>query len=1365
MTIHKHYLQGLGFNQLGTLGRSAENTIEENTLVLSAMLEKQNEQKQYQQGDTLSFDDIDNLYNTGLTFEEKQAWVWFKRSQGVPMTGWDKYFFKKEKSDYTAKKDTVILVTNRATTIKDNHFRDIAEVPKGVQLGTLTRFFNNYDNKVYDIFTTPEGYKQRVNRADVDRLGEGEVSAGLDVDGQIKFLVNKNALFFSQGEYLPYAFFAFGNMYDREISLNKDKDFIVENFGQEVYDNHLKIVNNAKPKFLSVSVADPRDRPIILAISPLAKQKDMFGISEFNAECEFILSDFLRYSVKNWKPFSNKSNKEKDEKKESWSFWDKEQGEYKYKLPLRDAFRFWLYEQPKESFNEVSAYQIERFYLDRGSMDSKMSDEEKDTLKKYTPQLGEVLFAKFLNEALTFEDTQKLDRTFNVLYNGYADISYNKVPIGFECSAWFKTGLFSFTQAQREAIAFMEVASSGILAYDVGVGKTISAIITAQNAIQQGKCKRPIIIVPNQTYKKWKMDLFGGVSNDGDKSFGVLSGTDITLNDFGNLGVNKVKFSNDGRPKIGEMYLDKPLPEKSITLVTYEGFKTFGILGYEQSELFEEFYDILDQEDKANDSYREKAKSQQSLDDTLAKINGNAKINFPDLQIDYLIIDEAHSAKNVFQGVKADDEGKVRYDLGSGKPSAMGIKAFAFCNYIIRKYNGNVLLLTATPFTNSPVEIYSMLSLVGYLTMKSMRLNNLNTFMCTFVKQSLEYTNKVDGNIVMDYVVKAYTNRQILQKLIYSHIIYKTGEDAGVKRPVKINLPRLNKIDTDGRVVALTKSEQVLTYLAPNAIQVENQKVIEATLTALLDPETKVSGASLGDIGRFLNKNMDNALSPYLYDKESDPDPVSFVEDSPKIHYVMECIKSVKAWHEAKGEECSGQVIYCNRGKLFFPLMQRYLNSEIGFRTKIVVTDKDSPYFKSNLNEVEIIADKMDADRKELIKEAFLDGFVKVIIGTSSIREGIDLQTRGTCLYALTVDWNPTDMKQLEGRIHRQGNKFGYVRIVLPLVQDSMDIFMFQKLEEKTARVNDIWYKAGRGNVLDQEALDPEEIKLALFSKIDVLAKLRYDFVMKDLNRRYVVNNTSVEALEKYKARYDSYVATRDIVIKRLKEYNKTLHAKILPVSGSMAKRYFDSLDKKEQTGILKKGLALVNDLSSFFVGTEQNDKAILKLGKDINTLLVLMNYNQDWSLNNSISNLTTLVSFVRKTEREMLTPRGLSAGDSVRLIDELKEEQKMIKARHEYLQTPKGMAEIKQEVIEKKEKFAVRGMSAVERAVEFANLNYLLTYGANEKAHYHLPSPQEAEQHDQENDAEAKAKKRARRIRIATATAIALALAYNYTK
>lgn len=56
---------------------------------------------------------------------------------------------------------------------------------------------------------------------------------------------------------------------------------------------------------------------------------------------------------------------------------------------------------------------------------------------------------------------------------------------------------------------------------------------------------------------------------------------------------------------------------------------------------------------------------------------------------------------------------------------------------------------------------------------------------------------------------------------------------------------------------------------------------------------------------------------------------------------------------------------------------------------------KGVKFGSETVDEVEIITSsgtEAESDRKELIKDAFNEGYVKVIIGTATIQEGINLQ-------------------------------------------------------------------------------------------------------------------------------------------------------------------------------------------------------------------------------------------------------------------------------------------------------------------------------------------------------------------------------------
>ena len=58
------------------------------------------------------------------------------------------------------------------------------------------------------------------------------------------------------------------------------------------------------------------------------------------------------------------------------------------------------------------------------------------------------------------------------------------------------------------------------------------------------------------------------------------------------------------------------------------------------------------------------------------------------------------------------------------------------------------MLLTATPFTNSPLEIYSMLSLVAYDSMRRNGIYHINAFFDTFVLPTVEWTANYKEEIV-----------------------------------------------------------------------------------------------------------------------------------------------------------------------------------------------------------------------------------------------------------------------------------------------------------------------------------------------------------------------------------------------------------------------------------------------------------------------------------------------------------------------------------------------------------------------------------------------------------------------------------------
>ncbi|MBI3519513.1 MAG: hypothetical protein HY062_09185 [Bacteroidetes bacterium] len=871
-----------------------------------------------------------------------------------------------------------------------------------------------------------------------------------------------------KGSFTPSVLYYAENIYERQSQLLAEKDTIIKEYGKPQYNRQWEGLDNVKPTKLTLTDPNTNDRLFIKPDSGFAKE---IPISE--------LSDGTKFNS-----------------------YSREKGHYvEGKVSLVEGFKTWLKALPKDDFKKSTDWNIVNYYLDGGTPPRHYDKEEKLRLKQNAKLEGDQFFVRFLAEALTREDQLRIEQEWNSKYNGYVEINYFKVPVAFTCSSTFKNKPLFIRAAQREGIGFISVHGSGCVAYDVGLGKTMTAILSLAQALESGQCKRPFIVVPNQTYKNWLSELRGVE----DKGKIMLSGLlpQYQVVDLYNLGTEFVDQLRDEKGKI------KPVPENTISVLTYEGFNRLGFNEETWGTIGNELYDILNQ---GTEEKRDMVKLGEKINEMMGKGIKGGSVNIEDLGFDYMVVDEAHAMKKSFTQVKGEIKGsgenlsrsKSPYQIRSGSPSMTALRGFMISQYILRNNNmRNVLLLTATPFTNSPLEIYSILALIGYQQLEKWGIKNIKEFFDTFIKTSMELVINAKLKPERREIVLGFNNLIALQQLIFKFITYKTGEDAKIQRPNKIVLPMLNKKEGD-TIIPLPTSEQISTNLPMTQQQKEYMSDVEMYVTGKTsltnfcvntigfedaeEGEDENGGEELDEkhlsedeqegarILRGMSFARQLALSPYLYacNPKKNPSYTEYIESSPKLKYIMDCIRSVKRFHEERNEEVSGQVIYMNAGVHFFPLIKEYLVQKVGYKD----------------NEIGIIKSGLSAAKKEGIKERFLAGEVKIIIGSATIKEGINLQNRATVLYNCWLDWNPTDVKQLEGRIWRFGNMYANVRIVNPLMEDSIDTFIFQKLEEKTSRINEIWYRAGKTNALNLEEFNPSELKMGLITDPFALAGL-----------------------------------------------------------------------------------------------------------------------------------------------------------------------------------------------------------------------------------------------------------------------------------
>ncbi len=674
----------------------------------------------------------------------------------------------------------------------------------------------------------------------------------------------------------------------------------------------------------------------------------------------------------------------------------------------------------------------------RGWRASRMSEEEKKAekaerkkeadLKRQTrSDVANRLFDRYLHEGITGETKVRLEAEYNRRFNSYIAPDYSNLPLFVDGMSAFKgDSKFKLYDQQIKGISFLCSKGNGLLAYDVGVGKTAAGITATENQMQLGRSKKPLIVVPNQVYSKWYTDIKQ-----------LFPKTKI--NDLYNLSRDSIsKFVDPNDPhKLN-------LPENSISLCTYEALKN--ITFKDEScvgPLFEDFKDLLSTDFDGSESENAAAKEKiAGVIGVSSQVKNPNYVFFEDCGFDHITVDEAHNFKNLWVVPRPKKKGQSNEYAGipSGKPSNRALKMFAMTQLVQRNNNDrNVFMLTATPFTNSPTEVYSMLSYIGRERLKQSGIDSLRSFFEEFAQTKQELGVTSSGEIDTKQVMKNWKELPALQSILTEFIDKVDGEEAGIIRPNKYT-----------HVKPLDMSE----------LQKEMREIDEARMAGALGVESTSADTIVAMNNMRLSCVAPALANPAMYPGVKLPSMKELVETSPKLKFVCDAIIDMY-----KNNPEKGQFMYVPLGKDSHGIIKDYLVSRGIPKEAVEIINGE----KNN-----------SVEKKEKITASFNDekSKLKILIGGRNTAEGIDLNGNSFVMYNCSLGWNPSETVQAEGRIWRQGNLQGNVHIVYPVMNDSIDSVLYQKHDEKISRIGELW--SYKGDALNVEDINPEDLKLDL---------------------------------------------------------------------------------------------------------------------------------------------------------------------------------------------------------------------------------------------------------------------------------------------
>jgi hypothetical protein len=826
----------------------------------------------------------------------------------------------------------------------------------------------------------------------------------------------------AEGNWCSIVNYASGNIYEKLDHLERDKDKIISNMGVKVYEKNKALLEATKlpPKAAENIHISP--------IEPFAK--------EYRVDYEDGKSNTLRDAFLKWAGMS------------SYGYWNPETSPIsQYEIP------------PIISFNDVVEYMNQKaLRTDRATAretDSVTARMERAKKQDARRECAERLFNRFIREGMSEDQREKLVDQWNRRFNAIVNPDYTKIPV-------FVTGMnthkgkkkFDFIKAQVEGVSFACNKGNGILVHSVGVGKTVQGEAIAVNMLNTERATRPLHIVPMAVMKKWVREYKQHFPDQEVICLGNLR--------KGSKDSDIAKYiGKDGKPHLpkGAVYI---MTEEATEMITFKD-ETL------DSALIDDFmdsqtvYDKDAQEKRTPKQLAEEREKVKKLMGMGAKAKEGA-FYWEDLGLDCVIIDEIHGAKNVFGEARAfkgsnktpDDKGQASNEfrgLTGSKPSNYATKIFAITQLIQRENNGqNVFGLSATPFTNSPIEVYNILSLVARNKLKDLHVYNMYDFLAQFADIKTEWSVTASGEVKEKQVMKRWKNLGALQNLVSEYMHYVDADEAGIIRPRKkphtpeLQLSPLQRaiLDAEAKYMAdADPKEDPGAYLKA----INNMRM--ATLSpALIKPERyEYYMAKYPDLFGDFTGGFDI------------PTTSEFVTASPKMTFVCD---SVAKFHKEKPQ--IGQIVYLPRGVEQYEHVKKYLMTHGMPMDSIAFMNGDSTL-----------------DEKERIMRDFNDvnGKIKVVIGSETIMQGVSLNGNTAPVYNCFLGWNPTEPIQVEGRAWRQGNKQAHVHVIYPLMSDSIDSLMYQKYDEKKSRIDEIW--SFKGDVSrDVSDINPEELKFDL---------------------------------------------------------------------------------------------------------------------------------------------------------------------------------------------------------------------------------------------------------------------------------------------
>ena len=763
-------------------------------------------------------------------------------------------------------------------------------------------------------------------------------------------------------------------------------------------------------------------------------------------------------------------------------------------------------------------------------------------------------FSEWL-EAQSPEFKEKLVELYNDKFNCFVrpqyDGSHQTFPDLNMKLLGDRYGIHSIYQSQMDCIWMLKQNGGGVCDHEVGTGKTLIMCIAAHEMKRLGLAHKPMIIGLKANIAEIAMTYQSAYPNArilfaDEKSFKADNRVAF-FNQIKNNDYDCVIMSHDQFGKIPQS------PEMQQQILQAE------------LDTVEENLEVLKQQghDVSRGMLKGLIKRKENLTAKIATIqyqmdqNRDNVVDFKQMGIDHIFIDESHQFKNLMFN--------TRHDRVAGLGNSEGSQRALNLLYAIRtiqERTGKDLgatFLSGTTISNSLTELYLLFKYLRPNELERQEIRCFDAWAAIFAKKTTDFEFNVTNHIVQKERFRFFIKVPELAAFYNEITDYRTAEDVGVDRPMKNEI--LHNIPPTPQQEAFI--EKLMKFAESGDATILGRAPLSET-------EEKAKMLIATDYARKM------ALDMRMIDPNAEDDP---------NNKASHCAKMIAEYYRKYDAQKGTQFVFSDLGT--YKPGEWNVYSEI---KRKLIEDYGIP-----AHEIRFIQEcKTERSRKAVI-EAMNSGDVRVLFGsTTMLGTGVNAQQRCVAVHHLDTPWRPSDLQQRDGRAVRAGNEIAKlyadnkVDIIIYAVEKSLDSYKFNLLHCKATFIDQLKSGALGARTIDEGAMDEKngmnfsEYMAILSGNTDLLEKAKLEKRIAALESERKAHNKGISD-SKFRLQTISHdIANNEAAISRMKE-DATRYAEVVqrdkdgnPVNNLTIDTC--NLRDEQNMGVHLQGLALKTD-------------------------------------------------------------------------------------------------------------------------------------------------------------------------------------------